>query len=270
MQADSMPRAHCAFLERALPQWQADPRIVGVAVAGSYVSASMDEFSDLDLVIAVEPADVASLMQARHQIAAQLGSLLAAFTGEHVGEPRLLVCLYADDDGGAPLHVDLKFVSLPDVAFRVDETVVLWERAGRLGQALQAAQTRYPVPDLRWIEDRFWVWVHYATLKIGRGELFEAVDFLAFLRFKVLGPLVLLEAGAQPTGVRRVETAAPARALQLQTTVASYDRESCIRCLYAAVELYRELRQVIGADDLVANENVESAAMSYLANIAAR
>ena len=45
-------------------------------------------------------------MGERRTIAESCGGLLAAFTGEHVGEPRLLICLY-----GPPLaHVNLKFV----------------------------------------------------------------------------------------------------------------------------------------------------------------
>src|SRR5690606_580969 len=137
-------------------------------------------------------------------------------------------------------------------------------------QVLQEGEARFPAPDPQWIEDRFWVWVHYAAVKIGRGELFEAMDFLAFLRFQVFGPLVLLEAGAQPAGVRRVESVAPLRAAELQATVAMYDRESCIRCLYAAVDLYRSLRSADGASDVVANEAAESLALEYLANVAAR
>ncbi|WP_147675807.1 hypothetical protein [Xanthomonas massiliensis] len=57
-----------------------------------------------------------------------------------------------------------------------------------MSQVLRTAEARYPPPDLAWIEGRFWVWIRYATLKVGRGELFEAVDFLAFLRVRVLGP----------------------------------------------------------------------------------
>ncbi|OHE84680.1 MAG: oxalate:formate antiporter [Lysobacterales bacterium RIFOXYD1_FULL_69_11] len=270
MQTVTIPPSHASFLERALPRLQADPRIVGVAAAGSFASGNMDEFSDLDLVVAVEPGTVAAVMAERHRLAAQLGPLVAAFTGEHVGEPRVLICMYEGEEGGAPLHVDLKFVSLPDAAARVDEPMVLWEREARLSRVLRTDEARYPAPDLAWIEDRFWVWVHYATLKIGRGELFEAVDFLAFLRGQVLGPLALVEAGAQPAGVRRVETAAPSRALQLQATVAAYDRQSCIHCLYAAVDLYRSLRHAVGSDHVVANEAAESTAMAYLADIAAR
>lgn len=270
MQAASIPKTHAAFLERALPLLQGEERFVGVAAAGSFANGKMDEFSDLDLVIAVEPSFMAAITVERQRIAAGLGPLVAAFTGEHVGEPRVLICLYDGEGGNPPLHVDLKFVSLSDAATRVDELSVLWERDGRLSQVLQAEESRFPMPDLQRIEDRFWVWIHYATLKIGRGELFEAVDFLAFLRMQVLGPLILVEAGAQPAGVRRVETSAPSRATQLQETVAAYNTASCIRSLHAAVELYRSLRNSVGTDDVAANEAAESTAMTYLEGVTAR
>ncbi|MCE2724605.1 MAG: nucleotidyltransferase domain-containing protein [bacterium] len=112
--------AHSTFLARALRLLQADQRFVGVAAAGSFANGMMDEFSDLDLVIAVEPTDAEAVSVERHTIAAGLGPLVAAFTGEHVGEPRVLICLYDGDEGGSPLHVDLKFVSLPEIANRVD------------------------------------------------------------------------------------------------------------------------------------------------------
>jgi predicted nucleotidyltransferase len=73
-----------------------DSRFVGVAAAGSFLTGVMDEFSDLNLVIVVAPDRETEVMRARHTIARSLGSLLTAFTGEHVGEPRLLICLYDD------------------------------------------------------------------------------------------------------------------------------------------------------------------------------
>jgi hypothetical protein len=72
--------------------------------------------------------------------------------------------------------------------------VVLWEREGRLTTALAAGTAVYPAP--AWIEERFWIWVHYAAAKIGRGELCEVIDFLAFLRGTVLEPLGLGRVGA--------------------------------------------------------------------------
>src|SRR5712692_6602221 len=62
----------------------------------------------------------------------------------------------------------------PNVTTRVEDPVVLWERDGRLTSALQRGMPAYPQPDLQWIEDRIWVWVHYAATKIA-CELRETI-----------------------------------------------------------------------------------------------
>ncbi len=108
---------HRQFLTQAIPVLAADPRLLGVAASGSYSENNLDTYSDLDLVIAIAPEHFTAVMSERPQIAAKLGPLLGCFTGEHVGEPRLLICLYGPD----LVHVDLKFVALPDAAQRVDQ-----------------------------------------------------------------------------------------------------------------------------------------------------
>jgi len=70
------------------------------------------------------------------------------------------------------------------------------------------------------------VWVHYAALKIARGELQEAFDFLSYLRVTVLGPLGPAQQGSNPAGVRRVEEH-PELARQLAATMGALDRSSC-------------------------------------------
>jgi predicted nucleotidyltransferase len=260
-----MTPSHQAGLEKIIAVLAADARIVGVAASGSCASGGADEFSDLDLVIAVEPDHYAVVSAQRKLIAARMGKLLAAFTGEHVGEPRLLICLFDE-----PLmHVDLKFVSLPDAAARVDETRIVWQRDGRLTDTLAQGEARYPAPDPQWIEDRFWIWTHYCATKIGRGELFEALDFLAFLRWRALGPLMLMAVGAQPNGVRRIEQLAPADAVRLEATIALHERASCLAALEACVRLYDELR----APHLAAQppgDAARAAALAYLAGIKSR
>jgi hypothetical protein len=255
----ALPLRHRDFLHAALEQLPADPRIAGVAAGGSFRTGTMDEFSDLDLLIAIEPEEMDGVMAERQRIAASLGPLLAAFTGEHVGEPRLLICLY---DGAPILHVDLKFLALPDAARRVEDPCVLWERDGRLTQALAAGSAAFPEPDLQWIEDRFWVWMQYGASKIGRGELFEALDGLSFLRAIVLGPLALARCGARPAGVRRIEQADPAFSRSLQATLAAHSAADCLRALRACADLYRALRG--DPPGLQRRQAAENAAMQYL------
>jgi hypothetical protein len=260
----SPPPEHRAFLERSMTTLRADARIVGVAAGGSYVGGSMDEFSDLDLVLGVEPEAYASVLADREHIAASLGDLVQAFPGEHVGEPRLLICLYDQP----LLHVDLKFVDLDAVSVRVEDPVVLWERNGRLTAALAQGHAAYPQPNPAWIEARFWVWIHYAATKIGRGELFEALDGLGFLRGQVLGPLALRRAGGRPTGVRKIEQVDPDFADALRGTVAQHDAADCIRALRACATLYRTLcPQDTTAVD---GGRAEQVAMGYLTEIEQR
>jgi len=251
----STPPLHREFLDRAVPLLAADRKVAGVAASGSYAQNAMDEFSDVDLVLACEAADFPALMQERTALARQLGPLVAAFTGEHVGEPRLLICLY----GPPALHVDIKVVALDDLASRVDEPVVLWERDGRMTAAYASGAGAYPAPDPQWIEDRFWVWVHYGALKIARGELQEALDFLSYLRVTVLGPLGLQRAGLPPNGVRRVESD-PSLALALASTVGPLERHALIECLENAIRAYRALRPA----GVEAGREAERVALDFL------
>jgi predicted nucleotidyltransferase len=261
-----IPEPHATFLRNAVDRLSQDERLVGVAAGGSYVTGSMDQFSDLDLVIAVEPDAYEALLSERRSIAKGLGRLLAAFTGEHVGEPRLLICLF-----GPPLiHIDLKFVSLSDAAARVEDPAVLWERDGRFSAALGAGSAAFPEPDLQWIEDRFWVWVHYGAGKIARGELFEALDGLSFLRAHVLGPLALMSRGARPSGVRKLEVVAPDLAKAMEATLAVHSASSCAAALHAAVNLYLTFRGQTGSGTLLRHQAAEESAMAYLGEIEAR
>ncbi len=258
---DYLPALHARFLDQALPILQADSRIVGVSAAGSYVTGGMDDLSDVDLVIACEPDDFDALMADRRKIAAGLGNLLGAFTGEHVGEPRLLICLY----GPTPLHVDLKFVSLDDAANRIEDPAILFERDGRVTAALAETPPVPPVPDYQWVEDRFWIWIHYGATKIARGELFEAHGFLGFLRQFVLGPLALQTREAQATGVRKIEMAAGDLVPRLRETLGDYDKAACSEALEVCAVLYVELRDQLAPADLIRGKSAEIAAMETLA-----
>ena len=265
------PPAHLqAFVDHAVPILARDPRIVGVAAGGSWISGHMDEYSDVDLVIAVAPEHERDVSRDRQAIAAGLGPLLAAFTGEHVGERRLLICLY---DTTPLSHVDLKFVSAAALGDRIEDPVILWERDGAMTRAMAGSAAEFPRFELQWIEDRFWVWVHYIASKIARGEQFEAMNALGFLRGRVLGPLLLLEAGHRPDGVRRIERLLSARLDELRATVATHDRTSLSAALAASAALYQRLRDDASArlpEPLVRRDGAERAALAFADGVAGR
>jgi hypothetical protein len=262
----NLPDDHSRFLETLLQQIQRDERFVGLAAGGSLLSDQVDEFSDLDLIPVVDPAHHASVMAERLEITASWGRRLAAFTGEHVGEPRLVICLYEDP----LLHVDFKFVTPDELQTRIEDPVVLWERSSDLTDSISRAESNHPMPDLTWIEDRFWVWVHYVAAKLGRGELFDVLASLSFLRERVLGPLALVSAGHLPRGVRRLEMYVPAFAERLQSTVAGYDFKECGEAVRTCVTLYRELRDQLAPADLTRRTEAERVSLAYLEDILSR
>ncbi len=254
-----------AFLDKAIAKLSSDERILGIAVAGSWITQTTDEYSDLDLVIVFDDLFYAQALKERYVFAEKLGNILSVFPGDHVGEPqKLLICLY----DSPLLHVDLKFISLSDLEQRIENPVVAWERSGVLTQKMSQSTSQHPMPRLQWIEDRFWVWIHYATARLGRGELFEVIDFLSFLRGQVLGPLSAVKHNELPRGSRKLEMSAPNDLADLQKTVASYDRQSCVDAIYASIKLYRKLRLQVAGSQLVKLEDAEKAAVKYLDKIA--
>ena len=83
------PELHTAFVARALPRLAADPRILAVAAGGSWGTPAMDEYSDIDLIVAVDPAQLAVVVRDAAVIAAALGPLLVSFPGDHLGPSRV-------------------------------------------------------------------------------------------------------------------------------------------------------------------------------------
>lgn len=220
----------------------------------------MDEYSDLDLIIVYDGAYRDEIMEQRLRIAEGLGRLLAGFTGEHVGEPRLLICLY----GPSPLHVDLKFIQSEELKTRVEDPLILWERGSEMATILSQTNPGLNSHDPQWIEDRFWVWVHYGATKLGRGEWFELIDHLTFIRNAVLGPMVLIRNGHAPRGVRKLETYAVNELEQLKGTIPSHSFESCYNALKNTIEMYQRLRTV---STIAPKTEAERVSVAYLDQI---
>jgi len=253
-----IPQRHQEFLDRVVPRIAAEERVTAVALSGSLAHGSPDAFSDVDLVLAVPDELHAAVMADRLSLIASWTDLLVGFTGEHVGEPRLIVTLV----GPPVLHVDFTFLPESQFAQAVSRLRLLHGAESVPAAAPPAADAPF---DAQWIEDRFWVWVHYGATKLARGELFEVLDTLAALRSLVLGPLASVRAGAEPRGVRRLEAVAPEDALALRATVAGYDRREATDALHASVELYRRWRP----EGILRRTDAEGLAVAFLRDVTA-
>ncbi len=212
--------------------------VVGMAVTGSFAAGHPDAYSDVDLRVAVEDDALESALADRRVFADAGGTVVAMFTGEHVGAPELAIVLYDD-----LTHVDLHF----QPAGRVGEmgrglpAIVLWERDGRLTAQLPGADPEDPAAKLAWWEARMWTWCWYVQAKILRGEVYEALDGLGYLRATVLFPLLAMSRGRRAAGARRVEEMLGDLEQEFARTASPPDRLEAMEGLRAAVRLYRTL-----------------------------
>lgn len=251
------------FANKAKSILEPDENVIGLAVAGSWLSNELDEFSDLDLILVTKQ----KISHNKNQMlgyAKRLGHFLSGFTGEHVGEPRVLICLYDNP----LLHVDIKFVTLDEFHSRIETPTLLLDKNGQLEKAISNSQAKFPYPDYQWIEDRFWIWIHYALLKIGRGEYLEAYDFMGFLRMVVFGPLLHIKNNNLPRGVRKVETELQNEDLEkLKLTIPTYERQSLLNSLRNAISLYRQLRTELFAGNVRWQNETDKSVMNYFDEI---
>jgi predicted nucleotidyltransferase len=254
------------FADKARAILEPDDNVIGLAVGGSWLTNEIDEFSDVDLIL-ITRQKTSSDKKAMLDYAKRLGILLSAFTGEHVGEPRVLICLYDNP----LLHVDIKFLTLDEFQARVETPTLLLDKGGQLEKTIGNFQAKFPYPDYQWIEDRFWTWIHYALLKIGRGEYLEAYDFMGFMRMVVFGPLLHIKNGNLPRGVRKVETELISGDLaRLKLTMPAYNRQSLLESLRNAVSLYRQLRIELYDQNVLLHNDTDKKVMSYFDEIESR
>jgi hypothetical protein len=260
------PGVQAGFAKRAVNLLQEDSSVIGLTAGGSWLTDEIDEFSDLDLTL-ITKNKISDSSEKMKAFAERLGTLLSSFTGEHIGDPRVLICLYDNP----LLHVDIKFLTINEFASRVESPVVLLDNSGELKKVIGSTEAKFPKPDFQWIEDRFWIWIHYALLKIGRGEYFESFDFFSSLRRLVLGPLLHMKSHSNPRGVRKLEIISSHEDIKmLKATLPVYDKHSLLNALNASVTLYRKLRSELFGNDITLNWKAEESVMLYFNEISSR
>lgn len=261
MSTDSV---HKKFIDHAAKIFEQDANILGLAAGGSWAEGEIDVFSDVDLIL-VTREKIAGDKAAMLEHAGRLGTVLTAFTGEHVGDPRLLICLFEHPF----LHVDIKFVTPDEAAQRALDPVIVFEKNKALSQIFTATAASWPFAGYQWFEDRFWKWIHYVASKLGRGEYFEVHDALSFMRSHVLGPMLAQKYDKKPRGVRKVETyLSPEDRHRLESTISGLQPAALLRATMEVALFYRDLREQLYVDEQHQwKSKAEQAAMEYLEKI---
>ena len=151
--ADWAPRHVRPYIETVIAAIQADPRVVGLTAAGSAATGTMDEFSDLDLVVVCRDEHQPETAPRRPRLRGPPG---AAARLVHRRARRRAAAAHHSVRAAA-VHVDLKFVTDSQLDDRVEDGLVCGSvttprcgtAPGRSGVAAAgSAVDRGPVLDL--------------------------------------------------------------------------------------------------------------------------
>lgn len=248
---DRLPR-HRAKAEAACRTALADPDVAGMAVTGSFATGEADQLSDVDLRLYVRPDAVDAVVTRVPELAAACGRVVAVFAAEHLGIPALTIVLYHD-----LVHVDFDVISVDRAGEHNDglPVAMLWEHEA-ISASLPGTYKSDVAARLRWMEARIWTWSWYIQSKVLRGELYEALDGLQYVRDQVLFRLLAFGRGDRPAGGRRAEAFVGDRADAFARTIpVSLDAAAVMEALRAEIDLYRQL-----ADPLLSRYGVDLAA----------
>jgi hypothetical protein len=247
---ERLPR-HRAKAESACRAALTDPDVVAMVVTGSFATGIADELSDVDLRLYARPDAVEGVVARVPDLASAAGSVVALFVAEHLAIPTLTIVLYDD-----LVHVDFDVVAADRAAEHNDglPAVVLWEREP-ISDVLPGTYAPEVAAGVRWMEARIWTWSWYIQSKVLRGELYEALDGLQYVRDQVLFRLLAFHGERRPAGGRRAEAVVgDHRDAFARTIPRSLDPATVLAALREEIDLYRVL-----ADPFLERHGIETA-----------
>jgi hypothetical protein len=193
-----LPRPHGALLARLLAALDNDPRVLAAWLIGSLARSAGDEYSDLDLLLAVEDAALPALADGWRDFLAGVAPTVYA---QRLGAPDKPTITAVTPEW---LRFDLTLAAASRQAHGYSAAVLLFDRAGVAERATfggrSAADPLARLPDLA---ADFIRSLGLLPVIAGREEYFVGQEGAAILR-RQLVELLVLENDAPRGGVKRL------------------------------------------------------------------
>lgn len=242
---------HRRLLERAVSHFQTDRRVIGLAVGGSIAHGGVDFYSDVDLQIVVRDADFDAAFADRDAAAQAVGQPLFRFIADHIpGGDQLYIVLYQEL---VKLDFSYKRTSEMKPNWRLANRPILKDSKGFMADVQHQSQgLRSPTPapeTILVLHQKFWPWCWYVFGKIMRGELWEALDGVHWIRSMALLPMLDWVADRPHEGYRRLESKIDQQlsAQLTNTLVPQLKVEALYAALQAEIVLFCVLRAKVFA-----------------------
>ncbi len=225
---------HRRLLEKAVKALKGDDRVKGLYLSGT---PSTDDYSDIDLFILSSVEDREGLERDRVKTAGRVGEIVAEAMST---VPHTYVVVYEPG-----VKMDYCYHVLPEKP-RPDRVFVdvLYDPSGHIEEVIEMSKTAsIGVSDeyLRNLVKHFYVALHYATTKLGRGELWESRDTVEYYRGLLISFEHILDS-RERVGYRRLEQKlSKEKLLMLEKTIPKdVTRVESVRALDAVLEYFDE------------------------------
>ena len=249
--AEKLP-LHLAKIDKAARAGIGMPQLEGMIISGSFALGIADAYSDVDLKLVTTDEGYDDVADALDRLIDGCGRVVARFSAEHTGLPELTIVLYDD-----LVHVDFLPVRLSELYSKNAgmPALILWDRSDRVARELDRPSPPPSPVDLEWIERRVWTWFWYLQSKVLRGEIYEALDGLAWLRATVLFPLLGATRATAVAGARRIEPLLKELASDFAATSSRSEGAEVMEALRATARLYELLADPLLEKNSVATED---------------
>lgn len=179
-----MNALHAPLIQRIRALLQDDPRVVAAWLEGAIARGEEDDFSDIDLWIAVRDDAVEQFVAQREQCAAQVGPVLSVLypaLAESVEGVDTFQVLFEDQPSTLTLDVSVQAESCVtpfDPNSIAEECVVLFDKGEllRYHASDPAELDTYVVELYDDLSVRFWHALPRVLACVHRGDLLEAMD----------------------------------------------------------------------------------------------
>lgn len=217
---------------------------VSLGITGGAAVGLFDEFSDIDLVLAVDsPEGLIEGVDIARDALGSIGTPLVEFPADHLGASNLIVTYLRS--GNRIFKADVLVLDISAHPTLPNKFLSIYDPADRFKLARQSIFNI----DQELLLKKLTGWLWFTYTRICRGEFFAAARSLDFSREAALLPLILESHGLPQEGHRRLEMRLPATLLERLrgTYPAKLERSElmgCLRSLHALVDSEMSSRTV--------------------------
>jgi len=240
---------HAKILDRILTVCQADERILGVFLVGSYVKGLPDEHSDLDLYVVITDGDHSDFVATRESFVQLLGE--PAFV-EDFDIPNVVFLIFLD---GSEVEIHYVPESQAGQVFDAPYQVLLDKSdiAAKITSHEHKSDTSIQIEKLRRLIQWFWHDFSHFTTALARNQLWWAYGQLEVLRSICVGLARLRNDFSDPEVdddvYFKIEKALPVDQLSaLQSTFCAMDQDAILNAGVVLVEFYKELASSLASE----------------------